>query len=110
MADQLFQCCERSLWKLLPKEDPAIIAAGEDELLNAIKLMAVIRVATSVRRANLLATRQDHAESFREFYANVKAAAATCDFNVKCPHDFCADQAEIDYTQMVIKTSSLPVS
>ena len=65
--------------------------------------MAVIRVATSVRHANLLATRQDHAESFREFYANVKAAAAACDFSVKCPHACCAGQPEIDYTPMVIK-------
>ncbi len=52
--------------------------------------MAVIKVATSVRRANLLTIKQDHGESFREFYANVRAAASTCDFTVKCSHTCCA--------------------
>ena len=71
-------------------------------LLEAMKKMAVIKVATSVRRANLLASNQDHGETFREFYANVKAAAATCDFTVKCPHECCSTLARIDYTADVI--------
>lgn len=103
VCDQLFQCCERSLGRLLIKESPDIIAAGEEALLHAMKRMAVIRIATSVRRANLLASKQDHGESFREFYANVKAAASTCDFNVRCPNECCAENPKIDYTLMVVK-------
>ena len=86
IADHLFQCCERGLGRLLIRENPGIIAEGEENLLEAIKKMAVIKVATGVRRAKLLNSKQDHGESFREFYANVKAAAATCKFSIKCPN------------------------
>ena len=65
--------------------------------------LAVIKVATSVTRSKLLSSRQSHGEGFREFYANVKAAAATCNFQVKCPNECCKDAAPVDYTSNVIK-------
>ena len=102
-ADQLFQCCERALGRLLIKENPDIIEEGEDALLLAIKQMAVIQIATSVRRNNLLQTKQDSGESFREFYANVKAVAATCAFEIQCNHTCCTGKKAIDYTHMVVK-------
>ena len=76
--------------------------------MGAMKRMAVIRVPTSVRRANLLALRQDHGQNIREFYANVKAQAATCDFKVKYLEECCKktdikDDVLVDYTQLVIK-------
>ena len=101
-ADQLFQCCERALGRLLI-ENPDIIEEGEDALLLAIKQMAVIQIATSVRRNNLLQTKQDSGESFREFYANVKAVAATCAFEIQCNHTCCTGKKAIDYTHMVVK-------
>ncbi len=61
VADQLFQCCDKSLKRLLMKENPDIIEEGEDALIKAMKRMAVLHVATSVRRTNLLSARQDHA-------------------------------------------------
>ena len=103
VADQLFQCCDRHLSRLLLKENPDIIEAGEEALMVAMKKMAVIQIATSVRRTNLLVTKQEHGQSFREFYANVRAAAATCQYNVKCPHTCCATQEAVDYTSMVVK-------
>ena len=103
VADQLFQCAERSLQRLLLKENSGIIEEGEEALLEAMKKMAVIQVATSVRRANLLSHKQDHGEPFREFYANVRSSACTCNFNVKCPHACCREKAPIDYTSQVVK-------
>ena len=38
-ADQLFQCCERPLARLLLKENPDIIEEGEQALTEAIKNM-----------------------------------------------------------------------
>lgn len=102
-ADQLYDCCEKGLGRLLVREDPAIVEAGEKALLDAIKRMAVIKVATSVRRTKLLSSKQDHGETFREFYANVKAQASVCKFAIKCPHQCCKDASEVDYTPMVIK-------
>ena len=103
LADQLFQCCERSLGRLLIKENPTVISEGEDVLLEAMKQMAVIQIATSVRRNNLLQSKQDAGESFREFYANVKAVASTCAFQIPCNHSCCSEKSAIDYTHMVIK-------
>ena len=101
IADQLYQCCDRPLGRLLIKENPTIIEQGESELLNAT--MAIIKVASSVRRVNLLATRQDHGESIREFYANVRWAASVCNFQIKCPQECCRDAPDVDYTLMVVK-------
>ena len=103
VTDQLYQCCEKSLARLLIREEPRIVSQGETELLAAIKRLAVIKIATSVRRTNLISMKQSHGESFREFYANVKAAAATCDFRVMCRHECCTDKCAIDYTSSVVK-------
>ena len=103
IADHLFQCCEKGLGRLLIRENPAIFTKGEEKLFEAMKKIAVIKVATGVRRTNLLNSKQDHAESFREFYANVKAAASTCKFSVKCPNDCCKELPDIDYTPLVVK-------
>ena len=103
IVDQLYQCCEKGLARLLIREQPDIASKDEDALLQAIKRFSVIKIATSVRRSNLLSTRQSHGESFREFYANVKAAASTCNFKVKCPNTCCNNLPLVDYTSNVIK-------
>jgi len=103
LADQLIECCEKSLSRLLLKENPSIVEAGEVALLCAMKKMAVLHVATTVRRTNLMTMKQEHGQTFREFNANVRAAAATCAYNVKCPHECCATKSEADYTPLVVK-------
>ena len=103
LADQLFQCCERSLSRLLLKENPDIIEEGEVALTEAIRKMAVLQVATSVRRTKLLSTKQEVGQLFREFFANVRATASTCEYTVPCPHPCCAGKKPVDYTSMVVK-------
>ena len=103
-AEQLFQCCEKNLMKLLIRSQPDIVSKGEDNLMKAMKDLAVVKVATSARRAQLLASKQAPGESIREFYANVRAAAAICKFEVKCNQTCCAAKDyTVDYTEMVIK-------
>ena len=102
-ADQLYHCCEQGLAKLIVREQPEIVSQGEAELLAAIKRLAVIKIAISVRRTNLLASKQSHGEPVREFYANIKAAAAACKYDVNCIHACCAEKAKIDYTSNVVK-------
>ena len=102
-ADQLFDCCEKTLGRLILREDPSIIETGEESLLRAMKRMAVIKVATSVRRTKLLSLKQDHGQAIREFYANVKAQATTCNFKVKCGQTCCNDKPAVDYTSLVVK-------
>ena len=105
-ADQLFQCCDKDLMKLVIRSQPDIVSKGEVELLKEMKDLAVVKVATSARRAQLLASKQAPGETIREFYANVRAAAAICKFEVRCKQTCCAaDDKEdmVDYTDMVIK-------
>ena len=102
-TDQLHQCCEASLRRLIIREQPDILSKDENTLLKSMKGLAVIKVANSVRRSKLLSTRQSHGEGFREFYANVKAAASTCNFKVKCPNECCQGSALVDYTSSVVK-------
>ena len=45
IPDQLLQCCERPLSRLILKENPKITDEGEDALLEAIQKMAVLQVA-----------------------------------------------------------------
>ena len=103
LADQLLQCCDRPLSRLLLKENPDIVEEGEKALLTAMKRMAVLQVAVSVRRAKLLATTQEHSQSFREYYANIRSSASTCEYVIKCPHACCAEKELIDYTSKVVK-------
>jgi len=102
-SDHLYLCCEKSLARLLVREDPEIVSRGEMELKAAIRRLAVIKIATSVRRTSLLSAKQKHGESYREFYANVKASALTCNFTVKCTHPCCNERPMVDYTSCVVK-------
>ena len=105
-ADQLFQCCDKDLMKLLIRSQPDIVSKGEVELLKEMKDLAVVKIATSARRAQLLASKQAPGETIREFYANVRAAAAVCKFEVRCKQTCCAAPGKedmVDYTDMVIK-------
>ena len=102
-ADDLFDCCEKSLGRLLLKEDPGIIEAGETKLLEAMKKMAVIRVAVSIRRTQLMSMKQEPGQSIREFYANAKAQASTCEYSLKCGQECCKTKPAIDYTASVVK-------
>ena len=104
LVNQLYQCCEKSLARLIIREQPDVLTKGEAGLLAAIKRFAVVKIATSVRRTNLLATRQTSGQSIREFYANIKAAAAVCQFRVKCKQECCKDvDSLVDYTANVVK-------
>ena len=86
VTDQLLECCEQNLRRLLVKQDPIISSQPEIDVLKAMREMAVIKIVTSVRRTKLMLSRQDHGVNFREYYANTLAAAATCYYKVQCHH------------------------
>ena len=44
-ADQLFQCCDKDLMKLVIRSQPDIVSKGEVELLKEMKDLAVVKVA-----------------------------------------------------------------
>jgi len=97
----LFQCCDETLGNNLLRGDPNVISKSEDEVLIAIKRLAVIPVAISVRRSDLLAVRQCDGESVRSFFARIKGKAATCLYTVNCPSGEC--NQSVDFTDIIAK-------
>jgi hypothetical protein len=83
------------------KGHPDAVTSTEDNLITVIKQMAVIPVAISVRRADLLGIKQDHGENARAFYAKVKGKASTCSYTIGCTGAACIQV--IDFTNVMVK-------
>ena len=98
---ELFECCSTELGDDIIRENRKLLEGTEKDLLAAIKRLAIIPVAKTVRRSDVLQMRQDHDEAVRAFYARVKGKADTCAYVVKCTHSNCGQQ--VDYTNEVIK-------
>ena len=85
----LFQCCEEELGDDILRSHPNATNGSEQELLNIVKKLAVTPVAVSVRRSELLSTKQDHGENIRSFHARINGKAATCAYSVNCSSETC---------------------
>jgi len=99
---QLFRCCNDELGNdLLRGSKIDFTTTPENTLLNLIKKLAVIPVAVSVRRSDLLAIRQRGVESLRSFYARIKGKATTCAYSVQCTSTTCTQK--VDFTDIIAK-------
>ena len=67
-------------------------------LMAAMKRLAVISTATSVRKTELLTMRQDHGQPIRSFAAQVKGKAQVCNFTKNCRCNMV-----VDYTEDIVK-------
>ena len=94
---QLFQCAENEIRDSLLKANPDAASSTLPDLLDAMRSLAVIPVATGVLRTELLQLRQERDEPFRAFTARVRGKAETCAFSTKCE---CGKN--VDYTDHVI--------
>ena len=95
---QLFQCAGPELGDSLLKANPHITSASLQDLLAAMRSLAVIPVATGVLRADLLQVRQEREEPFRAFAARVRGKAETCEFEAACE---CGKS--VDYTDNQVR-------
>jgi hypothetical protein len=100
LQGQLFLCCDDELGNHLLKIDPLVTDSTESLILEAIKKLAVIPVAISVRRAELIQMQQSHGENIRSFYAKVKGKAATCVYTIRCS---CDPATDVDFTNLIIR-------
>ena len=94
---QLFQCASQILGDSLLKSDAEIVSKPLQELLSAMRRLAVIPVTTGVLRSDLMQMRQVRDEPFRAFAARVRGKADTCAFTVDC---ICG--LKINYTDHMI--------
>ena len=81
---QLFQCASQGLGDSLLKSDAEIVSKPLQELLSAMRRLAVIPVATGVLRSDLMQMRQLRDKPFRAFAARVRGKADRCAFTIDC--------------------------
>ena len=102
MSTQLFQCASEALGDNLLKTDPNITSRPVNDVMAAMRSLAVIPVAKGVIRADLMQLSQGNDEQFRTFAARVKGKAVTCGFTTttKCT---CGGTVKADYTDEAIR-------
>ena len=100
-VQHLFQCCDDDLGDSILRGTPSSVAGNEEQLLAVVKKFAVVPVAICIRRAELIACRQDHGENIRSFYAKLEGKAATCMYATKCPIPTCG--AAVEFTDIIVK-------
>lgn len=83
-AAQLFQCAGPQFGDHILKTNTNATTDHPEQLLETMRSLAVIPVATSVSRTELLQLRQERDEPFRSFAARVRGKAETCEFSSKC--------------------------
>ena len=94
---QLFECGSARLCDMVLKVDPEIATRDLATVRATMHRLAVVPVAISVMRAELLQLRQAPDEPFRSFTARVQGKAETCSFatSFTCT---CGVEAPADYT------------
>lgn len=100
-TNHLWQCCEGPLADALFKQVDDFSKVDEKTLLGIIKSLAVVHICSSVRKAKLLLSRQDHGQPIRAFATNVMGTARICSFSIKCSNVDC-NQIN-DYTPDIVK-------
>jgi len=101
LTTQLWKCCDSELEDDLFKDINSIDTVTEMQLLAAIRRLAVISTATSIRKTELLPLKQDHGQPIRSFAAQVKGKAQVCSFAKECPSAVC--NQNVDYTEDIVK-------
>ena len=99
---QLFQCASRELGYSLSKSDANIVTMLSANLLTAMQQLAVIPIAISVCRFELMQMRQIRDETFRSFDARVRGKAVRCAFSANC-----SCELKINYINHIICNTRL---
>ena len=99
---QLFQCASQSLGESLLKSDAEIVCKPLQELLSAMRRLAVIPVATRVLRSDLMQMRQLRDGHFRAFAARVRGKTDICAFTIDCTCGL-----KVNYTNHMIRDTLL---
>ena len=82
---QLLECCDEQLWKDLTRNiEGTLTGKTEDEVLAAIKTLAVREENVMVARVTLYNMKQDRGEPIRAYGARLREQASVCRFTQQC--------------------------
>ena len=97
---QLLECCEEELRRDLTRSVGHTLShKTEDEILTAMKLLAIREENVMVARATLSAMRQDREEPIRSFGARVQGQADICKYVVPCT----TCRVDIPFTKIMMR-------
>ena len=97
---QLLECCDEQLRKDLTRSaGGSLTTKPENEILEAIKKLAIRQENTMVARVTLHNMRQDRDESIRAFGARLQGQAGVCKFVVDCS----GCHTEVNYTDAILR-------
>ena len=97
---QLLECCDEPLRKDLTRSaGGSLTTKTVDQVLAAIKQLAVREENAMVARVALHNMSQDRDEPVRSFCARVKGQAGVCKYQIDCP--IC--ETEVDYTHCIVR-------
>ena len=84
---QLLECCDEQLRKDLTRNAGGSLANKPlQEVMQAIKTLAIRDENAMVARVQLHNMRQDHDETIRSFCARARGQAGVCKFTINCPN------------------------
>lgn len=97
---QLLECCDESLRRDLTRSAGGSLAdKSQEEVLRAIRILAVREENTMVARVTLNNMTQDRDETVRSFGARLRGQAGVCKFLITCP----SCNHEVNYTDTVLR-------
>ena len=106
ITDQLISCCADPLRMIINSESGATLnSMSEDNILKAMKLMAVRKTNPMVYRNQLRDMKQDENELFSNFVSRLKEAAIDCEFSVKCSKQGCG--TAISYAEDMVRDQAV---
>ena len=99
-ALQLLECCDEALRKDLTRNNGGSLRDNEeDDILEAIKHLAIRQENVMVSRVELGGMRQDRDEPVRSFAARLRGQAHVCKYSVTCPN--CS--TSVSYADQVLR-------
>ena len=101
ITTQLIECCDEALLKdLIRVHRDSLYSLVEEDLLKAIRRLAVQEDNTLVARFKLHGLKQDNGESIRSFSSRLRGQANICKLIVTCPK---CNFAEVDFSDQLIR-------
>jgi len=97
---QLLECCDEQLRRDLTQNmSGALTEKSEDDVLTAMRTLAVRKENVMVARVRLYSMKQDRGESVHAYGARLQGQARVCRYTQKCTN--C--DATIDYTEAILQ-------
>lgn len=97
---QLLECCDESLRRDLTRSaGGSLVDKSEQDVLQAMRTLAVREENTMVARVALHGMTQDRDETVRSFGARLRGQAGVCKFTMTCP----GCNQDVDYTEAILR-------